>query len=82
MANSIKTPARSIFVGRAVISNTSDQRAARDRREALAWPILLGATFAMFATVVRVATANLVHGLIAFCFAAVALTAMVLWHSR
>jgi hypothetical protein len=36
----------------------------------------------MFATVVRVATANLVHGLIGFCFAAVAVTAMVLWHSR
>jgi hypothetical protein len=36
----------------------------------------------MVAMVVRVATANLVHGLIAFCFAAVALTAMVLWHSR
>jgi hypothetical protein len=48
----------------------------------VAHPILLGGTFAMFAMVVRVATANLVHGLIACCFAAVALTAMVLWHSR
>jgi hypothetical protein len=82
MANSNRTTTRSIVAGRAVISNTADQRAARDRREALAWPILLGGTFAMLAMVVRVATANLAHGLIAFCFAAVAVTAMVLWHSR
>jgi hypothetical protein len=63
-------------------SNTADQRAARDRREVLPWPILLGGMLAMFAMVVRVATANLVHGLIAFCFAAVAVTAIVLWNSR
>jgi hypothetical protein len=82
MASSNKTPTRSIFAGRAVISNTADERAARDRREALAWPIVLGGTSAMFATVVRVATANLVHGLIAFCFAAVAISSDGAWHSR